>query len=43
VLMMPTGITSDSSTRALSQSYQPRRLGKVGRMDEGVRILPISI
>jgi hypothetical protein len=32
-----------SSTRALWQSYQQRHLGQVGVMDEGVRILPISI
>jgi hypothetical protein len=37
------GITPDSSTRALCQSYQQRHLEKVGRMDEGVRILPIRI
>jgi hypothetical protein len=37
------GITRDSSTRALWQSYQDRHLGQVGGMDEGVRILPISI
>jgi hypothetical protein len=35
------GITPDSSTRALWQSYQQRDLGQVGGMDEGVRILPI--
>jgi hypothetical protein len=29
------GITPDSSTRALWQSYQQRHLGKVGGMDEG--------
>jgi hypothetical protein len=37
------GITPDSYTRALRQSYQPRHLGQVGGMDEGVRILSISI
>jgi hypothetical protein len=37
------GITPDSSTKALWQSYQQRHLGQVGGMDEGVRILPISI
>jgi hypothetical protein len=37
------GITPDSSTRALLQFYQQRHLGQIGRMDEGVRILPISI
>jgi hypothetical protein len=37
------GITPDSSTRALWQSYQQRDLGQVGGMDEGVRILLISI
>jgi hypothetical protein len=37
------GITPDSSTRALWQSYQQRHLGQGGGMDEGVRILPISI
>jgi hypothetical protein len=37
------GITPDSSTRALWQSYQQRHLRQVGGMDEGVRILPISI
>jgi hypothetical protein len=36
------GITPDSSTRALWQSYQQRHLGQVGGMDEGVRILPIQ-
>jgi hypothetical protein len=36
-------ITPESSTRALWQSYQQRHLEKVGGMDEGVRILPISI
>jgi hypothetical protein len=36
------GITPDSFTRALWQSYQQRHLGQVGGMD-GVRILPISI
>jgi hypothetical protein len=33
------GITPDSSTRALCQSYQQRQ---VGVMDEGVRIFPIQ-
>jgi hypothetical protein len=37
------GITPDSSTRDLWQSYQQKRLGHVGGMDEGVRILLISI
>jgi hypothetical protein len=37
------GITPDSSTRAIRQSYQQRRRGQVGGMDEGVRILPVSI
>jgi hypothetical protein len=37
------GITPDSSTRALWQSYQQRHLDQVGVMDEGVRISPISI
>jgi hypothetical protein len=32
------GITPDSSTRALWQSYQQRHLGQVGGMYEGVRI-----
>jgi hypothetical protein len=36
-------ITPDSSTRALWQSYQQRYMRQVGGMDEGVRILPISI
>jgi hypothetical protein len=36
------GITPNSSTRALWQSYQQRHLGKVGGMDEGVRILYIQ-
>jgi hypothetical protein len=36
------GITPDSSTRALWQSYQQRHLGQVG-LDEGMRILPNSI
>jgi hypothetical protein len=35
-------ITPDSSTRALWQSYKQRHLGKVGGIDEEVRILPIS-
>jgi hypothetical protein len=33
------GITPDSSTRALWQSYQQRHVRQVGGMDEGVRIL----
>jgi hypothetical protein len=37
------GITPDSSTRAFWQSNQKRRLRQVGGMDEGVRILLISI
>jgi hypothetical protein len=37
------GITPDSSTRALWLSYQQRHLGQVEGMDEGMRILPISI
>jgi hypothetical protein len=37
------GITPDSSTRALWQSYQQRHLRQVGGMDEGVRILPVSM
>jgi hypothetical protein len=37
------GTTPDSPTRALWQSYQQRHMGQVGGMDEGVRILPISI
>jgi hypothetical protein len=32
------GITPDSSTRALWQYYQQRRLRQVGEMDEGMRI-----
>jgi hypothetical protein len=36
-------ITPDSSTRPLWQSHQQKHLGRVGGMDEGVRILPISI
>jgi hypothetical protein len=36
------GITSDSSTRALWQSYQQRHLGQVEGMGKGVRILPIQ-
>jgi hypothetical protein len=43
VMMMPTGDTPDSSTRVLWQSYQQRHQGKAGGMDDGVRILPISI
>jgi hypothetical protein len=34
------GITPDSPTRVLWQSYQQRHLGRLGGMDEGVRILP---
>jgi hypothetical protein len=37
------GITPDSSSRALWQSNQRRHLGQVGEMNEGARILPISI
>jgi hypothetical protein len=37
------GINPDSSARALWQSYQQRHLRQVRGMDEGVRILPISI
>jgi hypothetical protein len=37
------GITPDSFTRALWQSYQQRYLGQGGGKNEGVRILPISI
>jgi hypothetical protein len=36
-------ITPDLCTRALWQSHQQRHLGKVGGVDGGVRILPISI
>jgi hypothetical protein len=36
------GITPDSSTRALWQSYQQRHLGQVGGMEERVRILHIQ-
>jgi hypothetical protein len=36
-------ITPDSSNRAVWQSYHLRHLGKIGGMDEGVRILRTSI
>jgi hypothetical protein len=36
------GIIHDSSTRALWQSYQQRHLGRVGGMDEGMRISRIQ-
>jgi hypothetical protein len=39
----PLGITPDSLTIPLWQSYQRRHLGQVEGMDEGVRILRISI
>jgi hypothetical protein len=42
-MMMAAGITPYSSTRTLWQSCQQRHLGQVGGVDEGVRILPISI
>jgi hypothetical protein len=37
------GITPHSSTRAVWLSYQQRHLEQVGVIDEGMRILPISI
>jgi hypothetical protein len=40
-MMMPAGITPDSSTRADWQSYQQRHLEQIGGMDEGMRILHI--
>jgi hypothetical protein len=42
MMMIPAGITPDSSTRALWQSYQQRHLGKVRGMDEGMRIQRIQ-
>jgi hypothetical protein len=41
-MTMLVEITPDSSTYALWQSYQQRHLGKVGGMDERVRILLIQ-
>jgi hypothetical protein len=38
MVMMPAGITPDSSSTALWQSYQQRRLEHIGGMDEGMRI-----
>jgi hypothetical protein len=35
MMMMSAGVTPDSYTRALLQSYQQRHLGQVGGMDEG--------
>jgi hypothetical protein len=43
MVMMMMLIPPDSSTKALWQSYQQRHLAQVGGMDEGMRILPISI
>jgi hypothetical protein len=43
MILMPAGETPDKSTRALWQSYQQRHLAQVKGMDEGIRILPISI
>jgi hypothetical protein len=43
VMIMMARDNADSPNRALCQSYQQRHLGQVGGMNEGVRILPISI
>jgi hypothetical protein len=43
VMMMLAGDNSCLLHQSSLQSYQQRNLGKVGGMDEGVRILPINI
>jgi hypothetical protein len=43
MMMMPLGLTLDSSTRVLWQYYHQTHLGQVGGMYEAVRILRISI